>query len=52
MSQLVFSTHQNLEEVDSNASDGMNLVLRVGGSKQRERASLFHVLCVGSQQKV
>lgn len=52
ISDLVFSIHQNFKEVDSVASEGMNLPGRVRASRQREQASFFHVLYVGIQQKV
>jgi hypothetical protein len=36
MSQLIFSMHWNLEEVDTNASEGMDLPARVRASRQKE----------------
>ena len=36
MSQLVFSLHQNPEEVGSNASEGMDLLGRLRASRQGE----------------
>ena len=50
MSQLVFSIHQNSIKVDSNASEGMGLLVRA--SWQRTEASFFHGPCRGFKQKV
>lgn len=53
MSQLIFSVCWDPEEVDSDASEGMDLVVRarVETSRQREQAS-FCVLYIGCGQKV
>lgn len=52
MSQLLFHICQDPEEVDSNnASEEMDLLLRVGGSRHKEQAFFFHVRYVGCQQK-
>jgi hypothetical protein len=37
MSQLIFSICQNLEEVGSNASEGMNLTVRVRKNKKKDQ---------------
>jgi hypothetical protein len=47
MSQMVFTIYQNPEEVSSNASGEMDLPARVRSSRQREKASFFHVLYIG-----
>lgn len=39
--QLVFSAHQNPEEVDSNASKGMHLLVKVRANRQRERTNFL-----------
>ena len=52
MSQLVCSIHWNLEEICSNASEGMHLTMRKRVKRQREQGSFFHVLYLGSQHEV
>ena len=44
---MVFTIYQNPEEVSSNASGEMDLPARVRSSRQREKASFFHVLYIG-----
>ena len=46
MPRLLFIICWNPKEVGSNASEGRNLLVRVGARKQREQASFFHVLCI------
>lgn len=43
MFKLVFSIHQNLEEVGFNAGEGMDLQGRMKARRQRPRASFSHV---------
>lgn len=52
MSQLVFCILLNPKEVDSDASEGKDLLVRVKASRQREQASFFHVFKAGCHQKV
>jgi hypothetical protein len=52
MSQLVFGIHWNSEEAGSNASEGMDLLMRARAARQRAKASFFHVLQIGCQQNM
>jgi hypothetical protein len=55
MSKLVFSTHQNLEEVGSKTRAGMDLPVQgVRGQvgKESKFPFFFYVFYIGCQQKV
>lgn len=52
MSQTVLDTSQNPEEVGTSASEGTNSTKRMGASRQRAVASLFHVLYIDCHQEV
>lgn len=39
--QLLFSAHQNPQEVDSNASKGTHLLVKVRANRQRERTNFL-----------
>ena len=52
MYPLVYSICWNPEEVDSNASEGMSLPVRVMAIRQRASSSFFHVLYISCNQKV
>jgi hypothetical protein len=52
MYPLVFSTCQNPKQVGLNTNEEMNLTVRVGTNKQRERVPFYHVFYIGWHQKV
>jgi hypothetical protein len=50
MSQMVFSVWWDPEGIGCNGSEGMNLLARA--SRQRVRASFFHIIYIGYLQEI